>query len=105
MVFIETPIFARRMRQFLSENQYRALQEQLRKRPEAGTKVRGAGGIRKLRWNLPGQGKSIVTRVIYYWVDAQGRIFMLYAYPRSKQDDLSSEQLKALKETAEKELS
>jgi len=30
---------------------------------------------------------------------------MVYMYPKSKQDDLSSEQLKALKKTVEKELS
>jgi hypothetical protein len=105
MVFIETPIFARQVQDLLPEDQYRDLQEQLRKHPDAGSKIRGSGGLRKLRWGIEGQGKSGGVRVIYYWVVAQDRIFMLYMYPKSKQDDLSPEQLKALRKTVEEELS
>ena len=105
MVFIETPIFTRQVQDDLSEDQYRDLQDELRKHPDAGSKIKGSGGLRKLRWAIEGQGKSGGVRVIYYWVVAQDRIFMLYMYPKSKQDDLSPEQLKVLKKTVEKELS
>jgi len=105
MVFIETPMFTRQVQDFLSEDQYRDLQEQLRKHPDAGSKIRGSGGLRKLRWGTEGQGKSGGVRVVYYWVVSQDRIFMVYLYPKSKQDDLSPEQLKALKRTVEEELS
>jgi mRNA-degrading endonuclease RelE of RelBE toxin-antitoxin system len=105
VVFIETPIFGRQLRDLLSEDQYRDLQDQLRKHPDAGPKIKGSGGLRKLRWNITGQGKSGGVRVIYYWVVTQDRIFMIYMYAKSKQDNLSSEQLKALKKTVEKELS
>jgi hypothetical protein len=105
MVFVETPIFTRQVQGLLSEDQYRELQDALRKHPDAGSKIKGSGGLRKLRWGIEGQGKSGGVRVIYYWVVAQDRIFMVYMYPKSKQDDLSSEQLKALKKTVEKELS
>ena len=105
MVFVETPIFTRQVQDLLSEDLYRELQEDLRKHPDAGSKIRGSGGLRKLRWGIEGQGKSGGVRIIYYWVVTQDRIFMVYMYPKSKQDDLSSEQLKALKKTVEKELS
>ena len=105
MVFVETPIFTRQVQDLLSEDQYRDLQDELRKHPDAGPKIKGSGGLRKLRWGIEGRGKSGGVRVIYYWVVAQDRIFMVYMYPKSKQDDLSSEQLKALKKTVEKELS
>jgi hypothetical protein len=105
MVFIETPIFTRQLQDLLSEEQYRELQDQLRKHPEAGPKIKGSGGLRKVRWNIAGQGKSGGVRVIYYWVVSQDRIFMIYMYQKSKQDDLSSEQLKALRKTVEKVLS
>jgi len=105
MVFVETPIFTRQVQGLLSEDQYRELQDDLRKHPDAGSKIKGSGGLRKLRWGIEGQGKSGGVRVIYYWVVAEDRIFMVYMYPKSKQDDLSSEQLKALKKTVEKELS
>ena len=105
MVFVETPIFTRQVQYLLSEDQYRDLQDELRKHPDAGSKIKGSGGLRKLRWGIEGRGKSGGVRVIYYWVVAQDRIFMVYMYPKSKQDDLSSEQLNALKKTVEKELS
>jgi hypothetical protein len=105
MVFVETPIFTRQVQDVLSEDQYRNLQDELRKHPDAGPKIKGSGGLRKLRWGIEGQGKSGGVRIIYYWVVTQDRIFMVYMYPKSKQDDLSSEQLKALKKTVEKELS
>ena len=104
MVFIETPIFTRQVQDSLSEDQYRDLQDELRKHPDAGSKIRGSGGLRKLRWAAEGQGKSGGVRVIYYWITAQDRILMLYMYPKGKQPDLSSEQLKVLKKTVEKEL-
>jgi hypothetical protein len=105
MVFVETPIFTRQVQDVLSEDQYRELQDELRKHPDAGSKIRGSGGLRKLRWRIEGHGKSGGVRVIYYWAVAQDRIFMVYMYPKSKQADLSPEQLKLLKKTVEKELS
>jgi hypothetical protein len=104
MVFIETPIFTRQVQNALSEDEYRDLQEELEKHPDVGSKIKGSAGLRKLRWAIEGQGKSGGVRVIYYWVVAQDRIFMLYMYPKSKQADLSAEQLKVLKKTVEKEL-
>jgi len=105
MVFIETPIFTRQVQDAVSEDQYRDLQDELRKHPDAGSKIKGSGGLRKLRWAIEGQGKSGGVRVIYYWIAAQDRIFMLYMYLKSKQADLSPEQIKVLKKTVEKELS
>lgn len=105
MVFIETPIFTRQVRDALSEDQYRDLQDELRKHPDAGSKIKGSGGLRKLRWGIERQGKSGGVRVVYYWVASQDRIFMLYMYLKSKQADLSPEQLKVLKKAVEKELS
>ncbi len=105
MVFVETPIFTRQVQDLLLEDQYRELQDHLRQHPDAGVKIQGSGGLRKLRWNIPGQGKRGGVRVIYYWVVSQDRIFMIYMYPKSKQDGLSAKQLNALKGTVEKELS
>jgi hypothetical protein len=105
MIFVETSVFTRQVLFLLSDDAYRELQRYLTEHPDAGPNIKGSGGLRKLRWGIEGQGKSSGVRVIYYWVVAQNRIFMVYMYPKSKQDDLSSEQLKALKKTVEKELS
>jgi len=65
MVFIETPIFTRQVQAALSEDQYRDLQDDLRKHPDAGSTIKRSGGLRKLRCAVEGHGKSGGVRVIY----------------------------------------
>ena len=42
--------------------------------------------------------------MIYYWVTARSQIYMLLAYAKNEQDDLSEEQLKALRTLVRQEL-
>ncbi len=42
-----------------------------------------------------GKGKRGGCRVIYYW-DKQDTIYMLFLYPKSKQEDLTPAQIKRL---------
>jgi len=69
MVFIETPLFTKLIKDkdMLPDEDYRLLQLTLLLRPEAGNLIRGGGGARKIRWNLPGSGKRGGLRIIYYW--------------------------------------
>ena len=96
MVFIETTIFTREIEALLPDDSYRRLQQALVVRPEAGSLIPGGGGLRKLRWNLPQAGKRGSLRIIYYW-DAPGdTVYMLLAYKKSRQQDLTPDQLKIL---------
>ena len=97
MVFIETSIFTKRIKELMSDDEYRELQESLIYRPQMGDIVQGTGGLRKVRWTQDGQGKRGGVRVIYYWMTKQEHLYMVYVYPKSKQDDLTSEQKKNLK--------
>ena len=97
VVFVETPIFTRRISGFMNDDEYGQLQSFLADRPEAGKIIPGSGGIRKLRWAGSGRGKRGGLRVIYFWWMARDRISMLMVYPKNEQDDLSPEQLKLLK--------
>jgi hypothetical protein len=65
--------------------------------------IKGSGGLRKFRWAAKGKGKNGGVRIIYYWAVAQDRLVMLFIYQKSKLDDLSSEQLRALKKIIEEE--
>ena len=103
MHFIETPTFTRRVARFLSDERYRALQTDLLQNPEKGVVIRGSGGIRKLRWDIEGRGKSGGTRIIYYWTSQQQTILMLLIYGKSEQDDLTPDQLKILRRLVEAE--
>jgi hypothetical protein len=61
----------------LTDEQYTLLQVSLVARPDSGDLIKGSGGIRKLRWALPGRGKSGGIRVIYFWRVTQSQILML----------------------------
>jgi hypothetical protein len=102
MVIIETRVFTRLIKELLSDDEYRKLQEALVNRPEMGDLIKDSGGLRKVRWNLEGTGKSGGVRVIYYWVVDNHHIRMLYVYPKGKQENLTKEQLAQLKAVVER---
>jgi len=103
MTFIETPIFTRSIRRLLSAEQYRSLQLALLLRPEQGDVMIGGGGLRKIRWSFRDKGKRGGVRVIYYWDVKQETFYMLLAYAKSQQDDLTAEQIKILKRLIKEE--
>jgi len=96
MIFVETSVFTREIRHLLSDEEYRMLQTALMFRPDAGDIIRGGGGLRKVRWSLPGRGKRGALRVIYFW-DPPDTVYMLLPYRKTEQDDLTPEQLKFLR--------
>ena len=50
MEIIETPIFTKRIKDVLCDDEYRGLQWSLVVNPGAGVVIPGGGGLRKLRW-------------------------------------------------------
>jgi hypothetical protein len=96
MLFVETSIFTREIQRLISDDNYRALQTALMLRPETGKLIKGSGGLRKVRWNLPGTGKRGAIRVIYFW-SPPDTIFMLFPYKKSEQEELTRDQLKILR--------
>lgn len=103
MKIVETSVFTKYLKTLLSEEDYRKLQNEIVLNPEKGKLIRGSGGLRKIRWAIPGKGKSGGVRIIYYWAKPQEIILMLLIYSKKEQDDLSNEQLKILKSLVEKE--
>ena len=103
MLIIETPIFTRRIQAILSDEEYRPLQIHLVNKPDVGKVISGSGGLRKLRWSAGGHGKRGGIRVVYYWFMSKDTILLLFAYSKSEQDDLTSEQLRQLRKVIERE--
>ena len=71
--------------------------------PGAGSIIKGSGGLRKIRWNLPGEGKRGALRVIYYF-DQPETIYMVFMYKKNEQEDLTPDQIKILKKAIKENL-
>tara|TARA_R110000851_G_scaffold4780_3_gene19817 strand:- start:1737 stop:2048 length:312 start_codon:yes stop_codon:yes gene_type:complete len=101
MIFQETPVFTRLIKESMDDDLYRQLQNFLIEQPDAGDVLERTGGLREIRWKLPGTGKRNGVRVIYCWRVAEAQILMLLVYAKSEADDLSPEQKKQLRSIVE----
>jgi hypothetical protein len=97
MILIETPVFTARVKELLSDDDYRRLQWHLARYPYAGDVIRGTGGLRKVRWTASGKGKSGGVRVIYFHVTSQSQIRLLLIYRKGVKDDLTPAEKKVLR--------
>ena len=96
--FVETRLFSRLVVEYLTDEEYVKLQGELIQNPEAGTVVRGSGGVRKLRWAAPGRGKRGGYRVIYFVRRPKEIIWMLTIFPKSETDSIPGHILKGIRE-------
>ena len=103
MRFVETPIFTKVITRLLDDESYRGLQVALMLRPEQGPLIRSGGGVRKVRWARPGAGKRGGLRVIYDWAAAETAFYMLYAYSKNEQGDLTPAQTRQLGQLVQEE--
>lgn len=89
-------MFTRVITTVMPDDQYQQLQIALMLRPTQGDIIRGSGGLRKARWAVPGKGKRGGLRIIYFWAAAERVFYMLYAYAKNEQEDLTPAQARAL---------
>jgi len=101
ITFIESPLFTRHINDYLRDEEYAAFQAFLASSPDAGDIVKGAGGVRKVRWKRQGGGKSGGVRIMYYARLPSGEIWLLLIYVKSAVDSIPGHILKALKEEIE----
>ena len=81
----------------LGDDEQHYLENILLENPRKGAVIEGLGGVRKLRIKLEGRGKSGGGRVIYLDVLEKEKLYLLFAYPKNVQEDLTSEQRKLLR--------
>jgi hypothetical protein len=98
LTFVETTLFTHLVDDYFTDEEYAALQSAIVGNPEAGDVIRGSGGVRKLRWSLPGRGKRGGVRVIYYLRLRQGVVWMLTLYAKNEADSIPGPVLRKIKE-------
>ena len=97
MTVVETERFLKDMKPLIGDAQRADLVAFIGANPEAGKIMPETGGVRKLRWALPGGGKRGGARVIYYYHSARIPVFLLAAYAKNAKENLTRAERIAMK--------
>jgi hypothetical protein len=101
MVFIESAVFTRQVRELLTDEEYAGLQWHLALHPKAGQVIQDTGGLRKVRWASGAGGKRGGVRVIYFHAMSEEQVRLLLIYRKGVKDDLSAAEKKVLRKLNE----
>ena len=86
----------------LGDESLPALEKALLHDPQLGDVIEGTGGARTMRISLEdNRGKSGGGRVIYVDVFEKEKLYLLFAYPKNVQENLTPEQKRAIKRIIE----
>ena len=103
MELIETSTFTRQITALLGDEDYGTFQSRLAANPGLGARIKGGGGIRKIRVAVGSRGKRGGARVIYYWAVRKDLILLLFAYPKNVSADLTPKQVAQLAKVVKEE--
>jgi hypothetical protein len=105
-LFVELPIFEQYREDYLSDDEYRKLQKILIDKPEAGDKIKGTGGLRKVRYGDKKRGKGTRggIRVIYYYQVSEKQFLLFTLYNKDEMTDLSEKERKVFKQVLANEI-
>jgi hypothetical protein len=102
VVYIESKAFTKRLHQLARASALdvlHSIQTDLLKNPVRGDLLQGLGGIRKARCSNPtrGKGKRGGFRYLFLYLEDRNHIHLLYLLDKDEQEDLSTEERKALR--------
>jgi hypothetical protein len=81
----------------LTAEDLRKLEDALLEHPALGRMMEGTGGLRKVRWNLEGGGKSGGVRVLYIDMPTAQIICMIDLFPKNEKDNLTKDEKNKIK--------
>ena len=94
---VETRAFIEDAARCLQDDEREELITYIARNPTAGVLIPGTGGVRKIRWRASGRGKRAGARVVYYYHSDRVPLFLLTAYAKGRQTDLSPAQRSAMR--------
>ena len=101
LTVVESPIFQRLWPRYWDEDERAEFASFIALAPEAGSVIRGSGGVRKVRWAREGTGKSGGVRIIYLTRNQAGEVYLLTLYAKSASDNISLATLKEIRRALE----
>jgi len=96
MQIVRTGLYLRQMKRLgASSTDMGRLEAEIAVNPQAGDVIPGLMGLRKIRFALGNKGKRGGGRAVYFLVVSDDVAIMIFAYAKSAQEDLTTEQRKA----------
>jgi hypothetical protein len=99
---VETKSFQERARSRMSREEVGSAVTMIARNPTCGRLIKGAGGIRKVRFAVGGKGKSGGVRIIYYFYNEDIPVFLLTVFSKNEKSDLTQVERKMLASLARK---
>ena len=96
-IFIESSLFNKYRSNYLSDEEYRELQNELLSNSNKGDVIQATGGLRKIRVASKNKGKRGGARVIYFYLSRFKRFYLLTIYAKNEVIDLTPQEKKQLK--------
>lgn len=93
---VELTPFIRQADKIWSDGEGEAFIDHIARNPEAGDIIPGTGGVRKIRWTRKGIGKRGGARVIYFYYHKDAPLYLIAAYAKAQQEDMSPDEKKVI---------
>jgi hypothetical protein len=97
LTFIEVSQFTLTAKDVFSDDELFAVEDELLEDPEAGDRIAGTGGVRKIRAAIGGRGKRGGARVLYYYVPSRAIVYFLLVYAKNQASNLTTDGKKAMR--------
>lgn len=100
ITLVEVPPFERHAATCMTAEELDDFKGFIARHPEAGDRIPGTGGVRKVRWRSGSKGKRGGVRVVYYYHSDEIPLFLLTVYAKARKETLAAREKAELRELA-----
>ncbi|MFZ5671092.1 MAG: type II toxin-antitoxin system RelE/ParE family toxin [Pseudomonadota bacterium] len=101
MEIVRTRVYRRNLKRLrklgATDSDILAMEDEIAINPGAGVVIKGSGGLRKFRFGYGRSGKSGGGRTIYFAITEDEVVYLLTAYAKVDQEDLTPDEIKLFK--------